>query len=182
MRASQKEIKDREVLRELLSQCRVGRLGTSGQDGYPRIKPLNFVYLGEKIYFHSAQEGEKMEDIQRDSRVCFEVDLPIAYVKSIGIPCRADYLYRSIIIKGRARIVEEREERLAALNGLMKKYQPEGGYGSFPEDKLALTAVVRIDIEELTGKEDLGKEGEREAVLALLSSGGTPSYVLGLER
>jgi hypothetical protein len=37
----------------------------------------------------------------------------------------------------------------------MEKYQPEGGYGPFPEDKIALTAVVRIAIDHITGKEDL---------------------------
>ena len=168
MRVSKKEIKDQSVIFGLLSTSPVGRLGTSGQDGYPRIKPLNFVCLEGRIYFHSAREGEKMEDIKRDSRVCFEIDLPITYVKSTGIPCKADYFYRSVMIKGRARIVREREERLRALEGLMKKYQPQGGYGAFPEDKLALTAVVRIDIEEITGKEDLGKEKERESVLAFL--------------
>jgi nitroimidazol reductase NimA-like FMN-containing flavoprotein (pyridoxamine 5'-phosphate oxidase superfamily) len=168
MRVSKKEIKDPDVITGLLTQCHVGRLGTIGKDGSPMIKPLNFVYYGGKIYFHSAQEGEKIEDITRDSRVCFEVDLPIAYVKSLSIPCRADYLYRSIIIKGKAHIVEDKDESLSALKGLMEKYQPEGGYGEFPEEKLQLTTVVSIDIEEMTGKEDLGKDHERETVLGLL--------------
>jgi hypothetical protein len=39
----------------------------------------------------------------------------------------------------------------------MEKYQPEGAYGDFPEEKLNITGVVRIDIEEMVGKEDLGK-------------------------
>lgn len=182
MRISQKEIKDREVIRGLLSKSRVGRLGTLGRDGYPRIKPLNFVSLEEKVYFHSAREGEKMEDIQRDNRVCFEVDLPLAFVKSTGNPCQADYLYQSIMIKGRAQIVDVRDERLAALKGLMEKYQPEGDYGAFSEDKLALTAVVRIDIEEITGKEDLGQEKEREAVLAFLARKEWPVDTLIFER
>lgn len=182
MRVGKKEIKDQSVIVELLSTSLVGRLGTSGQDGYPRIKPLNFVYLAGRIYFHSAREGEKMEDIKRDSRVCFEIDLPITYVKSTGIPCKADYLYRSVMIKGRTRIVSEREERLRALEGLMEKYQPQGDYGAFPEDKLALTAVVRIDIEEMTGKEDLGKEKEREAVLAFLEGKSLFPDAPALER
>jgi len=42
------------------------------------------------------------------------------------------------------------------LRGLMEKYQPEGGYGAFSEDKLALIAVVAIEVEEMTGKEDPG--------------------------
>jgi uncharacterized protein len=181
MRVSKKEVKDPDLIIGLLSQCHVGRLGTIGRDGYPMIKPLNFVYYAGKIYFHSAREGEKMENIAENSRVCFEVDIPITYVKSLSVPCKADYLYRSVIIRGRAHIVEEKSERLSALKHLMKKYQPEGGYGEFPEEKVRLTAVVRIDIEEMTGKEDLGKKIEREMVLDLLKSKNWSSAVFERE-
>ena len=168
MRQSKKEIKDREVIVGLLNSCHVGRLGTVGADGYPMVKPLNFAYRDGAIYFHTAREGEKIEDIKRDNRVCFEIDLPIALVKSLGSPCRAEYLYRSVIIKGRAQILEDVSERRRGLALLMQKYQPEGGYGKFPEEKLKFTGVVRIDIEELTGKEDLGKEQLREAAINVL--------------
>ncbi len=168
MRQSKKEIGDKEVVIDLLNTCHVGRLGTLAGDGYPMVKPLNFVYDGGKIYFHTAKEGEKIDDIRRNDRVCFEADLPIALVKSTGSPCRAEYLYRSVIIRGRAHIVEDRGERLHALKKLMEKYQPEGGYGEFPEEKLKITGIVRIDIEEMRGKEDLGRDGVREAALKAL--------------
>ena len=169
MRRWEKEIKDKSVIIELLNTCHVGRLGTNGKDGYPIVKPLNFAYHDGKIYFHTAKEGEKIEDIKRDNRVCFEVDMPIAFVKAKNQPCEADYLYRSVIIKGRAHIIEDRDEKIFALRCLMEKYQPGGGYGSeFPEEKLQITGIVRIDIEEMTGKEDLGKGELREAVLKAL--------------
>jgi uncharacterized protein len=178
MRVVKKKIHDRKIVEELLAGSPVGRLGTTGRDGYPMIKPLNFVHHRGRIYFHSAPEGEKIEAIRRDSRVCFEVDLPIAYVKSTGIPCKADYLYQSVIIRGRAHVVADREERVSALKALMEKYQPEGGYQGFTEDKLALTAVVRIDIVEMTGKQDLGEENERDAVLRILRDKPVPAAVL----
>ncbi|MCL4458128.1 MAG: pyridoxamine 5'-phosphate oxidase family protein [Nitrospirae bacterium] len=159
MRRSKKEIKDKTIIVELLNTCHVGRLGTIGKDGYPMVKPLNFAYHDGKIYFHTAKEGEKIEDIKRDNRVCFEVDLPIAYVKgTMSDPCKAEYLYRSVIIKGRAYAVEDINERISGLKCLMQKYQPEGGYGDFLEEKLNITGVVGIDIEEMVGKEDLGKD------------------------
>ncbi len=162
MRKANKEIRDKDVIIELLNTCHVGRLGTVGRDGYPMIKPLNFAYSEGKIYFHTAKEGEKIEDIKRDRRVCFEVDLPIAYVKAKNQPCEAEYLYQSVIIRGLASFVEDEEERLLALTCLMNKYQPEGGYGDFLKGKLAITGIVRIDIEEMKGKEDLGKERSGE--------------------
>jgi uncharacterized protein len=157
MRQVKKEIQDRNIVEGLLAKCLVGRLGTIGEDGWPMVKPLNFVYQDGKIYFHSAREGEKIDHIAKDNRVCFEVDQPITYVKGTQEnPCKADYLYQSVICKGRARLVSEESERKAALGALMKKYQPEGGYGPFLEEKLALTAVVRINVEAMTGKQDLG--------------------------
>jgi nitroimidazol reductase NimA-like FMN-containing flavoprotein (pyridoxamine 5'-phosphate oxidase superfamily) len=172
MRKGKKEIKDRAVIIDLLDRCPVGRLGTNGQDGWPMVKPLNFVYREGRIYFHTAKEGEKIEDIKRDSRVCFEADLPIAYVKGSAMnPCKAEFLYRSVIIKGRASLVESPEERIVALSALMKKYQPGGGYGDFREEKLSITGVVRIDIEEMAGKEDLGKGAMREKALQALERG-----------
>jgi nitroimidazol reductase NimA-like FMN-containing flavoprotein (pyridoxamine 5'-phosphate oxidase superfamily) len=170
MRKHNKEIKDPGVIVELLNTCHVGRLGTIGGDGYPMIKPLNFGYAEGRIYFHTAKEGEKIDDIRRNCRVCFEVDLPIAFVRGDNNPCRAEYLYRSVIIKGTAHIVEDREEQKFGLRCLMQKYQPDGGYGGFSDEKLAITGVVRIDIEEMTGKEDLGKGGVREQALKALAA------------
>ncbi|MCX5841441.1 MAG: pyridoxamine 5'-phosphate oxidase family protein [Deltaproteobacteria bacterium] len=155
MRRGKKEIKDPEVIINLLKTAPVGRLGTIDRHGYPMIKPLNFVYDDGKIYFHTALSGEKIDDIKRNNRVVFELDLPTAYVKGDHNPCSAKYLYRSVIIKGRATMVEDRMDKIFALKRLMEKYQPEGGYGDFPAEKLAIAGIVRIDIDEMTGKQDI---------------------------
>jgi uncharacterized protein len=166
LRKSNKKITDIAVITDILDTCHTGRLGTVGADGWPMVKPLNFAFHEGRIYFHCALEGEKLDDIRRDNRVCFEADLPVAYVKGTRAnPCRAEYLYRSVIVRGRAVIVTEREERLLALDLLMTKYQPEGGYGAYSEEKLALTCIVRIDIEDLSGKEDLGRDEIRAQAL-----------------
>ena len=179
MRKSNKKITDESVIIDLLNTCHTGRLGTVRADGRPMVKPLNFAYHEGRIYFHCAREGEKLNDIYRDNRVCFEVDHPIAYIKGTGDnPCRAEYLYRSVIANGRAVIVEDRAERLLALDRLMSKYQPEGGYGAYPEEKFSLTCIVRIDIEELSGKEDLGKGEVRELVLRKLERKSQLPFVI----
>ena len=181
MRQAKKEILDRDLIIELLETCHVGRLATVGPDGYPMVKPLNFAYKEGRVYFHSARAGEKIDHITRDSRVCFEVDLPIALVKTRSTPCRAEYLYRSVIIKGRAQVVEDANERLHGLSLLMEKYQPESGYSDFPQEKMKITAVVRIDVEEMVGKEDLGKEELKTAALKALEEKAALPIVLERE-
>lgn len=180
MRVARKEIKDTDVIDGLLNSSHVGRLGTAGADGYPMIKPLNFVYFEGAVYFHSALEGEKIDHIRRDGRVCFEVDLPVAYARSEGNPCGTSCLYSSVIIRGRASLVETVEEKTAALRMLVKKYEPERDPVEFPENKLAITAVVRIDIESMTGKEDLGSGRVREKALRVLN--GRPLLPVFIEK
>ena len=171
MRKANKEIKDDSVIEQLLKTCHVGRLGTIGRDGYPVVKPVNFAYHDGHVYFHTALEGEKIEDIKRNNRVCFETDLPIAFVRAVNQPCEAEYLYRSVVIKGRASLVEDHEERMQAFRSLMEKYQPQGGFGHYVKEKLGRTGIVRIDVEEMTGKEDLGKAEHRERALDALERG-----------
>lgn len=171
MQKANKEIKDTSVIEHLLKTCHVGRLGTIGRDGYPMVKPLNFSYHERRIYFHTALAGEKIDDIKRDNRVCFEVDQPIAFVRAVKQPCEAGYLYRSVIIRGRTSLVEDKQERTLAFKNLMDKYQPEVGYGQYLDEKLVLTGIVRIDVEEMSGKEDLGTGRHRELALEALEQG-----------
>ena len=179
MRKPHKRITDPTIIFALLDSCHVGRLGTISSDGWPMIKPLNFARDGWALYFHCAREGEKLDDIRRDNRVCFEVDLPIAYVKGeADRPCQAEYLYRSVIIRGRAAKVEERSEKIRALDCLMQKFQPGVTFSGYSDEKLELTGIVRIDIDDLSGKEELGKDTLREKALQALNSGNQLPVVL----
>ena len=172
MRKRNKRITDLDVIFNLLDTCHVGRLATISSDGWPTIKPLTFARDGWSLYFHCALEGEKLDDIRRDSRVCFEVDLPIAYVKGTSdAPCRAEYLYRSVIIRGQAFRIEDRTEKIRALDSLMRKYQPETDFSGYSDEKLAITGIVRIDIGDLSGKEELGKGELQEQALRALAAG-----------
>jgi len=140
----------------MLKQSLVGRIATINRKGIPIIKPVNFLYWNGKIYLHSSTKGEKISDIRRRSPICFEVDEPIAFVATTGPACRSSYYYRSIIVKGNAAIVNQRDKKLKILERLMEKYQPEGGYEGMTEEILKRTAVIEISIQEMTGKENLG--------------------------
>ncbi len=156
MRHPERKIKDPETMRALLKRSEIGRIATVNKRGFPVIKPVNFLYLDGKIYIHSSQQGEKVEDIRRESPVCFEVDEPIAYRAAGEMGCKAGYYYRSIIIQGKASFVENRRDKVRVLETMMEKYQPEGNSWKFEEEVLKKTAVIEIQIDEITGKENLG--------------------------
>jgi hypothetical protein len=156
MRHPERELKNSETMIALLERSSVGRIATVNKKGIPVIKPVNFLYLDGKIYVHSSMKGEKIKDIQRGSPVCFEVDQPIAYVTASQSACQASYYYRSIIIKGEATFVKDRDKKIKVLEKMMEKYQPEGNYGEIPLEILKKTAVIEILIKEIAGKENLG--------------------------
>lgn len=156
MRRRERMIRNEETLLALLKRIPVGRVATINRRGFPVIKPVNFVFDGGKIYFHSATKGEKVADIRRGSPVCFELDEPIAYVTTQGAACKASYYYRSIVVKGRASFVKGKREKQRIFEKLMEKYQPQGGYDPPSQEVVRKTAVIEIAIEEMTGKESLG--------------------------
>lgn len=156
MRRRERGMKDRETVIAMLERSPVGRIATINQKGVPVIKPVNFLYWDGKIYLHSSTKGEKIEDIQRGSPICFEVDEPIAYVIASQAACKASYYYRSIIMKGEATFVRDQDKKTKILERMMEKYQPEGNYGKIPLEILKKTAVIEILIRKITGKENLG--------------------------
>ena len=111
MRRKHCEVTDPKEIERILSSTNVGRMATIGQDGYPYITPVNFVSLDGKIYFHCSPKGEKLDNLTREPRVCFEVDVPLSYI-DIGLDptrpiCQLHQYYHSVIIRGTARDVKE---------------------------------------------------------------------------
>lgn len=160
MRRKQREIKTRERVEEILKRAQVGRLGTVSRDGTPMIKPVNFLYRNGRIYFHSALEGEKMDHLAFSSSVCFEVDEAFGYLPASDSPCEASFSFRSVILQGHARILEDPEEKITILNDLMEKYQPGARLRPFSKQMVRKVGVVEIVAEKMTGKENRPPEAK----------------------
>ena len=162
------EIKSKEKIIEFLSSQQTGRISSIDENGYPQIIPMNFVFINDVVYMHSHIKGEKLENIKRNQKVGFEVDKSLEFLPSyFSDPTDAslaDTLYISVIIKGNASIILDKEEKTIALNGLMKKYQPEGGYEPIkPEmDVLDEVVVIKIVPESLRGKYKIGQHMDRK--------------------
>lgn len=138
-----------EDTRAVMGRCTNGVLACLGDEGYPYAVPLSYVYVHNRIYFHSAKAGHKIDAITRDPRVSFAV------VDEDTIVSKEYTTYfRSVIAFGRARIAEG-DERLEAFRALVEKYS-----GDQPEEArhretagCAQAIIVAIDVEHITGKE-----------------------------
>lgn len=133
----------------VMKRCTNGVMACIGDDDYPYGVPLNYVYCNDKIYFHSAKTGHKIDAITKNPKVSFAVIDEDTIVS-------AEYTsyFRSVIAFGKARTVEG-EERQKAFAALVEKYS-----GDQPEEakhqKIAECTqafIIAIDIEHITGKE-----------------------------
>ena len=167
------EIKSKEKIIEFLGSQQTGRIASIDENGFPQIIPMNFVFINDTVYMHSHIRGEKLDNIRRNLKAGFEVDRSLEFLPSyFSDPTDAslaDTLYISVVIKGNASIVSNKEEKTIALNGLMKKYQPEGGYEPIKPNKDVLKGVevIKIVPESLTGKYKIGQNMDMKSRIDL---------------
>lgn len=167
------EIKSKEKIIEFLSSQQTGRVATIDENGFPQVIPMNFVFINDTVYMHSHIRGEKLDNIRRNKKVGFEVDKSLEFLPSyFSDPTDAslaDTLYISVVIKGNASIVSDKKEKTNALNGLMKKYQPEGGYEPIKPDMDVLkeVEVIKIAPESLRGKYKIGQNMDMKSRIDL---------------
>ena len=151
MRRKEKEITHKVINEEILRQTDVGRLGLV-IDGAPYVVPMNFCYTQDKIYLHSHKDGKKMQEIRNNPNVCFEVDE--GEIITGENPCDFSWQYTSVIAYGKATIVEDEKERVKGLKLISDKYSPGKGSTITADlmSKFKHLWIVRIDVDEMTGK------------------------------
>jgi len=148
MRRSDREITDEAQIEAILRQAMVCRLAMC-DDGWPYVVPLNFGYQAKRLFFHTAGEGRKLDVLKHNDRVCFEVESGYEIVES-SEACGWSMRFASVIGFGRASRVEDPAEKRTALDIIMRHYSSRSY--TYPDDILAKTAIIRIDIESMTGK------------------------------
>ena len=167
------EIKSKEKIIKFLNEQETGRICSIDKDGYPQIIPMNFVHTNDVIYMHSHTKGEKIENIKRNNKVGFEVDKSLEFLPSYFTDpidaSQADTLYISVVIKGTSTLVSDINEKTLALNALMKKYQPEGGYENIRPDMRVIdeVAIIKVIPSSMRGKYKIGQHLDRRTRLEL---------------
>ena len=137
----------------LLERAEVAVLATLGADGAPYAVPVHFAWAGGKFYIHGLPAGEKVENILRDGRACLTAyDMEGLLLPEEERPCDVNTAYESVVVKGRAVLVSDREEKELALRAIVAKYTPQMTAAALPENMVAGTAVIRLDVAEMTGK------------------------------
>ena len=144
-----KQLLSMEDTREVITRCSNGVLACFGDDGYPYAVPLSYVYFDDKIYFHSAKEGHKIDAIMKNPKVSFSVIDEDTIVSE-----KYTSYFRSVIAFGKARIVQG-SERQEAFEALVEKYSGDQPQEAKHQEITGCTRayIIAIDIEHITGKE-----------------------------
>jgi nitroimidazol reductase NimA-like FMN-containing flavoprotein (pyridoxamine 5'-phosphate oxidase superfamily) len=144
-----------EAVREMIAGAYAGRLATVGADGWPYVVPLLYVWMHDEIWVHNTRgRGHLRSNVERDARVCFEVDEPGEVFAYGRFECDTSVAYRSVVAFGRIRIVEAPEQKASFFDRLMAKYgdprwaRPPGFY-----PRLDQVTVYAVTVERMTGKQ-----------------------------
>ena len=144
-----KQLISQEDTVNVMDRCTNGGLACLGDDGYPYAVPLSYVYFNDKIYFHSAKAGHKIDAIIENPKVSFAVIDEDTIVS-------AEYTtyFRSVIAFGQARIVEG-DEWQSAFTALVEKYSGDQPQANKQKEigECSQAYLIAIDIEYITGKE-----------------------------
>src|SRR3954463_3911417 len=85
-----------------------GRLATVGDDGYPYCIPLLYVWIDDQLFVHTTSaRGHLRSNVERGSRICFEVDEPEQVFDYGRFECDSGLAYSSVVLFGTIRIVDE---------------------------------------------------------------------------
>lgn len=142
---------DINAIKSLLLNNRRGVFAVNGDDNYPYAVPINYLYDEEdnKIYFHGARVGYKVESLKKCDKVCFTVYGNETFKEELWAP-----FMQSVVIFGRCHLLENNEKTMNILKRFAMKYYPSEQLVN-EEIKKAGRAVqvFEIEIEHISGKE-----------------------------
>lgn len=150
MRRKRQQLSDEECI-DILQTNTSGVLAVSGDGGYPYAVPISYVYDGGALYFHCAKTGHKIDAIKSCDKVSFCI-----VDQDQVVPEEYTTRYRSVILFGRASILEQEEEIRRAVEKLAVKYHPTDSKEHRDAEigrSLQALCIVKIEIEHMTGKE-----------------------------
>jgi len=178
------KITDTDVIHDILDKAEYGTLALSTEDT-PYAVPVNFVRIGDVIYFHGALSNRKMKMLEHNPKVSFSVVENYALIdsdfsSSDGLACPATQFFKSVSIEGFASVIENRDDKAKVFKALMQKLQPKGGYKPFSDavydHAIKATVVVKISVNTIACKFKFGQNlsDERfEMIVSHLAIRGT---------
>ena len=149
MRRNDKEVVDRKILNEILSNSLICRIAFF-DDEYPYIIPMNYGYRNDSLYFHCAKQGKKIDLINKNNKVSFEIEQSHEILKD-EVSCKWTTKYRSIIGIGQIELISDNSRKKEGLDVIMQQHgKSENEYSPQLVENIY---VLKLSIISLTAKQ-----------------------------
>ncbi|MDA3931568.1 MAG: pyridoxamine 5'-phosphate oxidase family protein [Tenericutes bacterium] len=145
MRRNDKQLSNEDTI-NLLINGQEGILGTLSENGYPYTIVLNYIYYNDKVYFHCAKEGLKIDNIRYHDKVSFTV---YDDVEVIGEALNTKY--KSLTLFGKARVMDATQDVLMALINKYANINVDKAKQMIQKE-MNDTSIIEIKIDHITGK------------------------------
>ncbi len=158
---------DRKTVYEILDAglvCHVGYV----IDGQPYVTPTAYWRTGGRVYWHGSSASKMLRHLKGGVPVCFTVSLLDGLVLARS-GFHSSINYRAVMALGRAQLVADRDEKLAALAAFSERLTPGRWRELKPpsEQELKATTVISLELDEVAAKVRTGPPKDDEEDLAL---------------
>ncbi|MFC2129485.1 pyridoxamine 5'-phosphate oxidase family protein [Bacteroidota bacterium] len=150
MRKKNQEITDPVIIEEILQESEICRLAMMDGDR-PYILPFNYGYHDHCIYIHCAPKGKKIDLLQKNPEVCFEIEHSAELIEAEKA-CKWSELYRSVIGYGKVEIITDFEQILKGLEIIMRSNGAQGPL-EFDDKHVKACSVLKMQITSITAKQ-----------------------------
>ena len=152
IREHERGVYDRATVYSILDAgfiCHVGFV----QNGQPFVIPTGYGRDGDMLYIHGSAASRMLKEVNQGVAVCVTVTLLDGLVLARSI-FNHSMNYRSVVILGQARVIDDPAEKLEALRRLSEHIIPGRWEDSrFPNEReLKATTILRLPIEEFSAK------------------------------
>ena len=163
---------DRELIDRILDEGFICHVGFA-VDGRPFVIPTGYARVGDRLFIHGSQASRMLRTLGQGIDVCVTVTLIDGLVLARSA-FHHSMNYRSVVVFGNARMVDDPDEKLAALRALSEHMIP-GRWDDVREPderELQLTTVLSLPLG--------GSFGEGSAPARRSTMKQTTSYPFGL--
>ncbi|HEV2114988.1 MAG TPA: pyridoxamine 5'-phosphate oxidase family protein [Terriglobales bacterium] len=157
---------ERETIKQILDEgfvCHVGFVS----DGQPYVIPTGYARVGDELYIHGSAASRMLRNLEKGIEMCVTVTLLDGLVMA-----RAAFShsmnYRSVVVLGKARLVEDQKEKMAALQAITEHIVP-GRWAEtrWPtEQELKATSVLKLPLAEASAKIRTGGPKDKDEDLS----------------
>lgn len=154
---------DREAINRILDEGFICHVGFA-VDGRPFVIPTGYARVGDTLLIHGSQASRMLRTVGQGIDVCLTVTLIDGLVLARSA-FHHSMNYRSVVVFGNARVVDDPEEKLAALRALSEHMIP-GRWDDVREPnerELQLTTVLSLPLNEASAKVRTGPPLDDEA-------------------